>query len=79
MRIIEKKKINETPGLTSVDLNTDHEGLANEMYKIIKRKYSRAKLGEYKGMYYVEVSEQDLKDAFFNQFDFSRAEAKFGF
>lgn len=79
MRIIEKKKINETPGLTSVDLYTDHEGLANEMYKIIKRNYPRAKLGEYKGMYYVEVDEDDLKRSFLNQFDFSRAEAKFGF
>lgn len=79
MRIIEKKKINETPGLTSVDLNTDHEGLANEMFKIIKRNYPRAKLGEYKDMYYVEVSEQEIKDAFLKQFDFSRAEAKFGF
>lgn len=46
MKIVEKKKINETPGLTSVDLYTDHEGLANEMYKIIKRNYSRAKLGK---------------------------------
>lgn len=79
MKILEKRKLDETPGLTSVDLLTDHAGLATEMFKIIKRLYSNAKLGEYKGMYFVEVSDQDIKDAFLRQFDFSRAEARFGF
>lgn len=79
MKILKEKKLRESPGTTTVELNTDHEGLAKDMIAIIKRACSSARLGESRGMYYVELDPQELQNQFLRSFDFSRAETKHGF
>lgn len=49
------------------------------MVAIIKRSCSSARLGESRGMYYVELNPQELQNTFLQSFDFSRVEAKHGF